>query len=298
MDRLQSLEVFIAVAEAESFAEGARRMGLSAPSATRGVNALEDRLGARLFTRTTRRVRLTDVGRTYLEDARAIVAQLQAADEAASGAAANPVGELRITCPNEFGRIYITPILAEFLDTYPDVTADVVMVDRVVNMVEEGFDIALRIGPLPSSGLIAVRVGSVRLMVCGAPAYFERHGRPETPADLANHRIIATAPASRSTEWRFGADRSQTVRVQPRLALSSIAAAREVAESGWGLTRVLSYQIGPELEDGRLQGVLEEFEPDPLPIHLVHVENRRAPAKIRSFIDFAKPRLRSIPVLG
>ncbi len=196
MDRLQSLEVFIAVAEAESFAEGARRMGLSAPSATRGVNALEDRLGARLFTRTTRRVRLTDVGRTYLEDARAIVAQLQAADEAASGAAANPVGELRITCPNEFGRIYITPILAEFLDTYPDVTADVVMVDRVVNMVEEGFDIALRIGPLPSSGLIAVRVGSVRLMVCGAPAYFERHGRPETPADLANHRIIATAPAS------------------------------------------------------------------------------------------------------
>lgn len=152
MDRLQSLEVFIAVAEAESFAEGARRMGLSAPSATRGVNALEGRLGVRLFTRTTRRVRLTEVGQSYLEDARHIVAQMQAADDDASGSAANPVGTLRLTCSNEFGRIYVTPILTDFLDTYPDVTADVVMVDRVVNMVEEGFDVAVRIGALPPVG--------------------------------------------------------------------------------------------------------------------------------------------------
>ena len=188
MDRLQSLEVFVAVAEAESFAEGARRLGLSAPSATRGVNALEERLGARLFTRTTRRVRLTDIGRAYLDDVRHVIAQLQMADDAAAGTAANPIGELRLTCPNEFGRIYVAPILTEFLDIYPNVTADVVMLDRVANLVEEGFDIAVRIGPLPSSGLSAVRVGAVRRVVCGSPAYFEKHGAPADPSDLNHHR--------------------------------------------------------------------------------------------------------------
>lgn len=297
MDRLQSLEVFIAVAEAESFAKGARRIGLSAPSATRGVNALEDRLGARLFTRTTRRVRLTDVGQTYLEDARHIVAQLQAADDAAKGAAANPVGRLRITCPNEFGRIHVTPIVTEFLDTYPDVSADVIMLDRVVNMVEEGFDVAVRIGHLPSSGLTAVRVGSVRRMVCGAPAYFERHGRPQTPADLALHQIVDAAPVNPTTEWRFGRNLEEAIRVTPRLRLSSIAAVRSVAMGGWGLAQVLSYQIGPELQEGRLQIVLEEFEPKPLPVHLLHIEGLRAPAKVRTFINFAKDRLRQIHVL-
>lgn len=298
MDRLQSLEVFIAVAEAESFVGGARRIGLSAPSVTRGVNALEERLGARLFTRTTRRVRLTDVGRAYLEDARHVLAQLQAADDTAAGAATNPVGELRLTCSNEFGRIYVTPILTEFLNTYPDVSADVVMVDRVVNMVEEGFDVAVRIGPLPSSGLIAVRVGSVRRIICGAPDYLARHGTPRTPADLTHHQVVAAAPVSPATEWRFGADLATVIRLKPRLRLSSVAASIAVARQGWGLTRVLSYQVGPDLLDGSLQTVLERFEPEPLPIHLVHAEARRAPAKVRSFIDFAKDRLRAIPVLN
>lgn len=298
MDRLQSLEVFVAVAEAESFAAGARRMGLSAPSATRGVNALEERLGARLFTRTTRRVRLTEVGKTYLEDARHILAQLQAADSAATGAAAVPKGELRLTCSNEFGRIYVTPILTEFLHLYPDVAADVVMVDRVVNMVEEGFDVAVRIGPLPSSGLVAVRVGRVRRVICGSPDYFARHGVPQVPGDLTAHQIAAAAPVSPMAEWRFGRDQSQMVRLMPRLRLSSVAAAIEVARQGWGLTRVLSYQVGPDLVAGRLQTVLEDYEPEPLPIHLVHVEGRRAPAKVRSFIELARQRLRSAAILN
>lgn len=298
MDRVQSLEVFIAVAEAESFAGGARAVGLSAPSATRGVNALEQRLGARLFTRTTRRVRLTDVGQAYLEDARHILAQLQAADDAAAGAATNPVGQLRITCSNEFGRIYVAPVLTDFLDTYPDVTADVLMVDRVVNLVEEGFDIAVRIGPLPSSGLSAVRVGRVRRVVCGAPAYFHKHGVPQSPEHLRDHQIVAAAPVSPMADWRFGAEMQDVIRVAPRLSVSSVAAGIAVARQGWGLTRVLSYQIGPDLEVGDLQTVLEEFEPDPLPIHLVHVEGRRAAAKVRAFIDFAKDRLRAVPVLN
>lgn len=298
MDRLQTLEVFIAVAEAESFAAGARARGLSTPSATRGVNALEERLGARLFTRTTRRVRLTDVGLAYLEDARHILAQLQAADDAASGAATNPVGQLRITCSNEFGRIYVTPILTDFLDTYPDVTADVVMVDRIVNMVEEGFDIAVRIGPLPSSSLSAVRVGRVRRVVCGAPGYLATHGVPQRPADLQAHRIVAASSVSPSADWRFGSALQDVVRVSPRLTVSSVAAGIAVARRGWGLCRVLSYQIGPDLQDEALQTVLEDHEPEPLPIHLVHVEGRRAAAKVRSFIDFAQDRLRSIAVLN
>ncbi|MEM1079388.1 MAG: LysR family transcriptional regulator [Pseudomonadota bacterium] len=298
MDRLQSLEVFIAVAEAESFAGGARSLGLSAPSATRGVNALEDRLGARLFSRTTRRVCLTDVGKAYLEDARHVLAQLQAADDAAAGAALTPVGNLRVTCSNEFGRIYVSPVLTEFLDTYPEVTAQVLMVDRIVNMIEEGFDVAVRIGPLPSSGLAAVRVGSVRRIVCGAPAYLDRHGIPRSPSELNSHQIVAAAPVSPVSEWRFGPELQQTVRVRPRLTVSSAAAAIAIARGGWGLTRVLSYQIGPDLQDGTLRTVLEDFEPEPLPIHLVHVEGRRAPAKVRSFVEFAKGRLRGISVLN
>lgn len=298
MDRIQALEVFVAVAEAESFAAGARALGLSAPSATRGVNALEARLGARLFTRTTRRVRLTEAGVAYLSDARRILADLQAADDAASGAASRPVGLLRLTCSTEFGRIYVAPILTAYLDAYPEVRADALMVDRVVNLIEEGFDVAVRIGELPSSDLAAVRVGRVRRVVCGAPAYFAAHGRPRVPDDLAGgHRIVSAAPVTATREWRFGRGGERSVRVAPRLTVSSVGAAIAAARSGWGLSRVLSYQIGPELAEGTLELVLEADEPDPLPIHLVHLEGRRAAAKVRSFVDFAASRLREVEVL-
>jgi DNA-binding transcriptional LysR family regulator len=297
MDRLRSLEVFIAVAEAESFAAGAAMCGLSAPSATRGINALEASLGTRLFTRTTRKVRLNDVGKSYIEDARHIIGQMRAADDAVKGASTNPVGLLRITCSNEFGRIYVAPILTDFLDAHPSVSADVLMVDRIVNMVEEGFDLAVRIGELPSSGLAAVRVGQVRRVICGTPEYFAANGRPQTPADLLKHQIVSATPMNPTTEWRFGQQTQQAVRVTPRLRVSSIATAISVAKSNWGLCRALSYQVGPDLQTGDLQTVLEEYEPAPLPIHLVHVEGRRSPAKVRAFIDFAKDRLREAPGL-
>jgi DNA-binding transcriptional LysR family regulator len=298
MDRLQALRVFVAVAEAESFAAGARAVGLSAPSATRGINMLEASLGTGLFTRTTRQVRLTDVGRAYFEDVRESLAHLQAADDAAAGAAGAPVGQLRITCPQELGRIYVSPILMEFLNAYPNVTADVLMVDRIVNLIEEGFDIDVRIGPLPSSGLVAVRVGQVRRVVCGAPGYFAEYGIPRSPAELATHRIVATAPGIWSRDWRFGLKGERIVRVEPRLAVSSVAAAIGIARSGWGLCRALSYQIGSDLEAGTLQTVLEDHEPEPLPIHLVHAEGRRATAKVRRFIDFAAEGLRQTTVLS
>ncbi|WP_157020280.1 LysR substrate-binding domain-containing protein [Mesorhizobium xinjiangense] len=298
MDRLQSLRVFVAVAEAESFAAGARTVGLSAPSATRGVSALEAALGARLFTRTTRRVRLTDVGRAYLQDVREILANLQAADEAAAGAAQTPVGQLRITCPQEFGRIYVSPILTEFLDLHPGVRADVLMIDRVVNIVEEGFDIAVRIGPLPSSDLAAIRVGQVRRVVCGAPGYFAEHGCPQDPAELTSHRVVSVAPLNAGQQWRFGPGGENMVRVEPRLSISSIAAAIEITRGGWGICQALSYQIGPDLGAGTLRTVLEDWEPEPLPIHLVHIEGRRAAPKVRAFIDFAAERLRQTAALN
>ena len=190
------------------------------------------------------------------------------------------------------------PVLTAFLDHYPDVEAEVLMVDRVVNLVEEGFDIAVRIGALPSSGHAAVRVGSVRRVVCAAPSYLAEHGPPSTPSDLRAHRIAAIAPVSPSSEWRFGAKQDEIVKVRPRLTVSSVAAGIAVARSGWGLCRVLSYQIGPEMETSELKTVLTDHEPEPLPVHLVHVEGRRAAAKVRSFIDFAAERLRKIPVFA
>ncbi|QFU00530.1 HTH-type transcriptional regulator DmlR [Halomonas sp. THAF5a] len=297
MDRLQALSVFVAVAEAQSFAEAARATGLSAPSATRAINSLETALGARLFTRSTRRVRLTEVGQAYLEEVREILAHLQAADDAASGAANTPVGQLRITCPQEFGRLHVTPLVAEFLDRHPQVSAEVLMLDRIVNLVEEGLDIAVRIGHLPSSELTAVRVGRVRRVLCGSPDYFATWGRPQTPEDLAAHRVVSLASLSPTGEWRFGPEGAQAVRVHPRLCVSSVAAAIDIARQGWGLCRVLSYQVGPDLEAGRLETVLEDHEPAPLPVHFVHVEGRRAAAKVRAFLDFAAPRLRRLEIL-
>lgn len=298
MDRLKALKVFVAVAEAESFAAGARAVGLSAPSATRGVNALEAALGARLFTRTTRQVRLTDLGRVYLGDVREALNSLQAADETASGATETPVGQLRITCPQEFGRIYVAPIVTDFLDRHSGVRIDVLMVDRIVNIVEEGFDVALRIGPLPSSGLAALRVGQVRRVLCGAPGYFSARGHPKSLADLASHRVVSLMPINTDHHLRFGPGGKRAVRVDPRLVVSSVAAAIEIVQRGWGICQVLSYQIGPDLEAGALEIVLDSEEPDPLPIHLVHVGGRGTAAKIRAFVDFAGARLRQVAVLN
>lgn len=298
MDRLQSLEVFVAVAEAGSFAGGARTLGISAPSATRGVNELEERLGARLFNRTTRVVRLTDVGQSYLNDVRAILTDLDAANDGVSGAVGVPKGTLRLTAPVEFGRIHVAPILAEYLDLYPSVTASMLMVDRVVNLVEEGLDIGVRIGPLTAAGLMAVKVGRVRRVICGSPGYLAEYGLPQTPSDLAKHRIVETPTTTLSGEWRLGKKQDIVARVTPRLATTSVASAVSLARSGWGLTRVLSYQVGPDLRSGALKTVLEDYEPEHLPIHLVHYEGRRVSQKVRSFLDHAKERLRQEPSLN
>ena len=207
-----------------------------------------------------------------------------------------PRGRLTVTAPVLFGRLYIAPLVTEFCDLYPDVTVQLVLLDRVTNMVDEGYEVALRIGRLPDSSLRAKRVGSVRRVVAGSPAYLSEHGVPQTPEDLKDHKIIAATSAFAAEDWRFGQKEKVMVRVHPRIRCNNNAAAIGMAASGAGLTRVLSYQVGPEVTAGRLRLVLEEYEEDPFDVHLVHGGTRSVPAKVRAFIDFAAERLRANPI--
>lgn len=285
MDRLRTLETFAAVADAASFAGGARALGISAPSATRAINALEARLGVRLFARTTRHVRLNPTGVDYLTEVRRILADLRSAEDAASGAAAAPRGTVRLTCPVEFGRLHATPALTRFLRDHPEMSVHALMTDRIVNIVEEGYDLALRIGHLPSSGLTALKIGEVSRVLVAAPAYLDTFGHPADPRDLAAHETIETDPFQTVTEWRFGLADDHPVRLRPRLVMSSVAATLEAAASGWGIARALSYQVSADLTAGRLVRVLPDWEPHPMPVHLVHAEGRGAIARIRTLME-------------
>lgn len=298
MAKLEAMETFVKVAETGSFAEAARQLHMSPPAVTRAVSALEEQIGSRLFTRTTRVVRLTEAGGRYFEDCRKILADVEEAEAAASGSYVRPTGVLNITASVLFGQQFMVSILTEFLRENPEVTARGLFVDRVVNLVDEGIDVAVRIGHLPDSSQSALRVGKVRQMVCGAPGYFAAHGIPQNPADLAQHSIAAGTSSFGALDWQFGRDQKSRVRVNPRLFCSTYDAVIRAALDGWGLARVLSYQAGEHLVAGRLQTVLAEFEPEPLPIHIVHPEGRRASAKVRAFVDFAAHRLRANPLIN
>lgn len=281
------------VAEAESFADAGRQLHMSPPAVTRIVSALEDVIGTRLLARTTRSVKLTEAGAQYFADCQRLLADLSEAEASAAGAYGKPTGTLTVTTSAMFGTMFVLPLMTEYLDLYPDVIGRGLFVDRVVSMVDEGIDVAIRIGHLPDSGLTATRVGQVRRVICGSPIYFEKHGVPISSSDLSRHRIIASTSAWTSLEWRFGVQKKSTVRVNPRLYCSTNEAAIAAAASGWGLTRVLSYQIAPQLEAGELRTILSDYEEEALPIHVVHPEGRHASAKVRSFIDFAVGKLRS-----
>jgi len=283
----------VKVAEAESFADAGRQLHMSPPAVTRIVSALEEVIGTRLLARTTRSVKLTEAGAQYFADCQRLLADLSEAEAIAAGAYGKPTGTLTVTTSAMFGTMFVLPLMTEYLDLYPDVIGRGLFVDRVVSMVDEGIDVAIRIGHLPDSGLTATRVGQVRRVICGSPIYFEKHGVPMSPSDLSRHRIIASTSAWTSLEWRFGVQKKSTVRVNPRLYCSTNEAAISAAASGWGLTRVLSYQIAPQLEAGELRTILSDYEEEALPIHVVHPEGRYASAKVRSFIDFAVGKLRS-----
>ncbi|RKP51951.1 LysR family transcriptional regulator [Pararobbsia silviterrae] len=299
MDRLQAMTTFVAVAETGGFASAARKLAVSPSVVSRVVTELETHLGVRLLTRTTRVVRLTDAGSAYFEDCRRILSEIDDAELSAAGTHGSPRGQLVITAPTLFGRMHVMPVVTAYLSRYPDVDAHCWFVDRVVNMVEEGIDVAIRIGPLANSTLQAVRVGEVRRLLVASPEYLARMGVPTRPEDLHAHQAILTSGSSAPSEWRFGGDAHfMTTPIRARLTATTNDATIAAAESGFGIARALSYQVVDAIRAGRLRIVLAEFAEPAVPIHVVHREGRHAARKVRAFLDMAIDALRSNPALN
>jgi DNA-binding transcriptional LysR family regulator len=294
MDRLHAMTTFVAVVDSGGFASAARKLNLSPPVVTRAVAELEERLGLRLLTRTTRVVRVTDAGARFAEDCRRILADIDEAETTAAGTHAAPRGTLTVTAPVLFGQLYVTPILVSYLQQFPQVDAHCLFLDRVVNVVEEGIDVAVRIGELPDSSLQAVRVGRVRRVLVASPDYLKTKGVPLRPEDLADHAIVSAAGVNPVSEWRFNdAGTALVQRLQPRMRTTTNDSAIAAALAGLGIARQLSYQVAAQVRSGALQTVLEDFESAPLPVHVVHHEGRRATQKVRAFVDLAVERLRA-----
>ena len=294
MDKLHELEVFVAVADAGSFTKAGTRLRLSPPAVTRAISALEDRLGARVFNRTTRSLTITDVGQRFLENARRILTDIDTAEKEAVGEAAMPHGHLAITASVTFGRAALAPVVCSFLGQHPRVSASVLLLDRVVNLIEEGIDVAIRIGHLPDSNLIAKRIGEVRRILVASPNYLARRGTPVSPSELRLHSVIAFTGLMPNREWHFlNGQKPGSVNLRPVLEVNDAFAAIEAAEMGHGITTALSYMVSDRIRDGKLIPVLDSFTLPPQPVHLVYPHARLVAPKIRAFIDFAAPRLKT-----
>lgn len=294
MDKFRALTAFIQVVESNSFAKAAKELNLSPPSVTRAINLLEEEIGTRLLVRTTRALSLTESGRHFFNDARRILGELETAEAAARGYHAEAQGELRITAPVMFGRLIIAPLLGEFLNAQPRVTARTLFVDRNVDLLEEGLDIGIRIGHLPDSSQIARFCGSVRRMCVAAPSYLKERGTPSSPDELGTHRIIQSTSVSSSENWEFTVGRkTKPIRIVPAIAMNSNDAVIDLCTRGFGIAGVLSYQVADQLKNGTLVEVLEEFSVSPLPVHIIHHEGRTVSGKVRAFVDFAYERLRN-----
>ena len=299
MSRLQQMQIFVAVAEEQGFAAAARRMQLSPPVITRAIAGLEEHLGVKLFGRTTRTVRVTEAGERYLEDVRRILADIQTAEDTASGVNARPSGSLAVTAPVLFGRKYVLPGIIEYLDMYPETRVDTLFLDRSVDLLEEGLDVGIRIGELPDSSMRALKVGAVRHRLVASPAYIQRHGVPETPDDLNIHTMIGSSAGNFGAGWKFRyPDGERSIRIEPRLTVITNDAAISAAVEGFGIARLLSYQIADEIDSGKLVTLLEYFEAPQQPVHIVHRSGPRSPAKVRAFIDLMSERLRADKALN
>jgi DNA-binding transcriptional LysR family regulator len=286
MDRIDAMQAFVAVADLQGFAPAARKLGLSPSGVTRLIAALEDRLGARLLQRTTRSVTLTDIGTRYLERARRILADVEEAEGSAEGERTRPSGRLVVSAPVGFGRLHVSPVMSAYLKRYPEVFGELRLADRIVNLVEDGVDLAVRIGHLPDSSLVARDVGEMRRIVVASSDYLRQRGEPDTPEAIASHETIQFGAVTASTDWRFVEDGHEIrVACTPRFTTNSADAAIQHADQGGGLTRVLAYQAAEAIKAGRLKIVLAKFEQPPLPIHIVYPTSRLLSAKVRTFID-------------
>ncbi|MDD0972492.1 LysR family transcriptional regulator [Pseudomonas fontis] len=298
MDRFYEMQIFVTVAQEDGFAAAARRLGISPPTVTRAIASIEQRLGTQLLTRTTRSLHLSEAGQRYLEDCRRILSELEEAEVAAAGSHGVPSGSLTLTAPMLFGELYVAPVLVEYMNQYPAVRLNALLVDRLVNMAEEGVDVAVRIGHLPEGVYKAVKVGQVRQVVCAAPGYLQRHGRPRHPAELETANVVLSSASTLLSDWQFVHQGSAIhVRPTPQLVVTDNKAAINVARLGWGVTRVLSYQVASLLASGELEVLLADFEPPALPIHVVYPQNHQVSAKVRTFVDFLASHLAQHPLL-
>jgi DNA-binding transcriptional LysR family regulator len=299
MDQIHLMRVFVAVGEQESFAGASRRLELSPAAVTRAVSALEARLGVTLLLRTTRNVRLTEAGQRYLDNSRQILASIEEAGRAAADVNAAPKGRLSVTASVLYGKSFVVPCVVEFHKRYPEVEVLAHFLDQNVNLVDEGIDVAVKIGHLPDSGLKALRVGQVRRVLCASPGYLARHGVPRHPGELQRHTVIAAAGVSPGVEWKFGgAGEPTTVRMKPRLTVTSNDAAIEAVLAGLGISRLLCYQVAAGLAEGRLRIILADYEEAPWPVHILHRHSTLGSSKVRHFIDLLAASLRAHPYMN
>jgi DNA-binding transcriptional LysR family regulator len=296
VDRLEAMSLLISVVEAGSLSAAGRKLGVPLPTVSRKISDLEAHLNTRLLTRSTRRLALTDSGAAYVAAAKRILEEVSEAERAASGEHTAPRGELVITAPVVFGRLHVLPLIAEFLTRWPEINVRLMLADRNLDLIDDHVDIAVRIGALADSALVATRVGAVRSVVCGSPAYFAAHGAPKSPEDLAALTAVTFDPLSPSQHWVFRDPKSKRelrAPVRSRLSVNTAEAAIDGAVAGLGVTRVLSYQVAQAVLDGRIQIVLAEYEPAPLPVSLIHGPQGLTPLKVHVALDFATPRLRA-----
>jgi len=293
MDRLDAMSLFVAAVEAGSLSAASRRAGIPLATVSRRLSELEKHLQTRLLNRSTRRLTLTDAGESYLVACRRILGQVSEAERTAAGEYSSPTGELAVTAPVVFGRLHVLPVVAGFLAAYPDVDVRLTLSDRIAQLAEEHIDLAVRIGELPDSALVATRVGSIRRVVCASPAYLAEHGTPVEPRDLSSHDCVTFEGLAGPAKWSFVAGKGEiAVPVHSRLQVNTAEAAIDAAVAGLGLTKVLSYQADAAVRAGTLRLVLEPFEPPPWPVSLVYAGQGLLPVKLRAFLDFAAPRLK------
>jgi DNA-binding transcriptional LysR family regulator len=294
MDRFESMSTLLAAVEGGSLSAASRKLGMPLATVSRKVSELEAHLRTRLINRTSRRLMLTDAGRSYVVACKRILEDIGEAERAAAGEYMAPRGDLTVTAPIVFGRLHVLPLVIEFLKAYPDIDIRVALADRVVNLREDDIDLAIRIGDLPDSSLVATCVGSIRRVVCGSPAYFAQRGTPKSPGQLSTHDCITFDGLMSPDTWKFAVGKSTlSVAIHSRLIVNTAEAAIDAAIAGVGITRVLSYQVASALRAGTLALALREFEPKPWPVSLVYAGQGLLPLKLRAFLDFAAPRLKA-----
>jgi DNA-binding transcriptional LysR family regulator len=293
MDRLEAIQVMLTAVECGSLSKASRKLGQPLATVSRKVSELESHLKADLLIRSSKGLELTPAGRTYITAARTILEQLNEAERAAAGEYTEPKGDLVVTAPIMFGRLHILPVVTDFLTAFPEVSVELMLTDRVTHFLDDQIDLALRIGHLPDSSLIATRLGTVRRVTCASSAYLASRSTPTVPQDLADHDVISFESVSSPTTWRYWSDGTEVaVPLRSRLSVSTIDAAIAAGLAGAGVVRANSYQVADYVRDDLLQLLLEAFEPTPRPVHLVYARQNRLPLKLRAFVDFVVPRLR------